>query len=109
MALLSAEILRLRSRFIAYVQAPNFCTSLVKMPNKVEYARAEAKIRASPWNTLAVSTDFSASVSARFCAYGKQSHEIGPGSIGTYMYIVRNLTQGLSRSMTRNYSNKFGK
>ena len=41
------QILRLRPWLPAYMQAPNFCASLVKrrMHSNADYARTEAKIR----------------------------------------------------------------
>ena len=60
------RILRLRSRFPAYVQAPNFCASLVSVECLVTRSThaQKPKFAANPWNTLAVSTEFPASVSA---------------------------------------------
>ena len=64
------RIMRLWTRFPAYVQAPNFCASLVSVEYQVMWSThaQQPKFAANPWNTLAVSTEFPASVSA----------EIGP-------------------------------
>ena len=75
-------ILRLRSRFPAYVQAPNFCASLVS----VEYLHVvmwithaqKPKFAANPWNTLAVSREFPASVSADSMLTVSRAMQMGP-------------------------------
>ena len=80
MALLNAE-------FCAYdhdspfdMLAPNFCANLVSVECLVMWSTHshKQKFTASPWNTLAVSTEFPDFRKRRFCAYGKHSHEIGP-------------------------------
>ena len=38
--------------------------------------KATKQIPAYPWNTLELSSEFTVSVSAKFFAYGKQSHAI---------------------------------
>ena len=78
------RILRLRSRFPAYLLAPNTCASLVSVECLLVTWSTHAqtpKFASNPWNRLAVSTEFPASVERRFCAYGKQRHEIGPWSV----------------------------
>ena len=70
-------ILRLRSRFPAYVQAPNFCASLLSVECLVTWSMhsQKPKFAAYPWNMLAVSTELPASVSANSVLAVKQSHE----------------------------------
>ena len=70
------RILRLRSRFPAYVQAPIFCAILVsiKMPSNVDYHAQKPKCAANPWNTLTVYYNYLLPYKHRLCAYGRPSH-----------------------------------
>ena len=74
------RILRLRSRFPAYVQAPNFCASLVSVECLVTWSThaQKPKFAANPWNTLAVSTEFPASVSADSVLTVSRAMKLGP-------------------------------
>ena len=60
------RILRLRSRFSAFIQALNFCAILVSVECLVTRSThgQKPKFSTNPWNTLAVSTKFPASISA---------------------------------------------
>ena len=75
------RILRLRSWFPAYVQAPNFCASLVSVECLVTWSThaQKPKFAANPWNTLAVSTKFPASVSADSVLTVSRAMKLGPG------------------------------
>ena len=75
------RILRLQSRFLAYAQAPNFCTSLVRVEYLVKWSThaQKPKFTANPWNTLAVSTEFPASVSADSVLTVSRAMKLGPG------------------------------
>ena len=77
------RIQRLRSRFPAYVLAPNCCASLVSVECLVTRSThaQKAEAAANPWNRLAVSTEFPASVSADTCPY-----------IRIYEYIQRTVS-----------------
>ena len=82
MALLTAEILRLRSQFPTYVQAQNFCTSLVSVTGNTHAQKP--KFTANLWNTLATSTEFPASVSAdSVLTVSRAMHDIGPRWLGS--------------------------
>ena len=75
------RILRLRSPFYAYLPAPNFCASHVSVEYLVTRSThvSKPKLLANPWNTLDVSTEFSASVSVNYLlTVSMQSHDIGP-------------------------------
>ena len=77
-----ARILRLRSLFSAYVQAPNFCASCVSVECLVTwstmYGRAEDKIPCQTVKYPRCKHRILCFRKRRFFAYGKQSHEIGP-------------------------------
>ena len=76
------RILRLRSRFPAYVQAPNFCASLVSVECLITWSTQaqKSKFAANPWNTLAVSTEFPAYVSADSVLTVSRAMNLGPVS-----------------------------
>ena len=73
------RVLRLRSRFPAYVQAPSFCTSLVSVECLV--GMAEAKVRRQPLKSLAVSTECPASVSADSVLAVSRAIKLGPDAV----------------------------
>ena len=75
------RILRLRSRFAAYVQATNICASLVVSVESIVTRSPHAqkpKFPANPLNTLAVSTEFPASVSADSVLTVSRAMKLGP-------------------------------
>ena len=87
MALLTAEfcayrrILCLRLWFPTYVQVSNFCASLVSLECLVTWSThaQKPKFAANPWITLAVSTEFPASVSADSVLTVSRAMKLGPG------------------------------
>ena len=74
------RILRLRSRFPAYVQAPNFCASFVSVECLVTRSThvQKPKFVANPWNMLASSTEFPVSVSADSVLKVSRAMKLGP-------------------------------
>ena len=74
------RILRLRSRFPACVQAPNFCASLVSVECLVTLSTdgQKPKFVANLWNTLAISIEFPASVSADSMLMVSRAMKLGP-------------------------------
>ena len=75
------QILRLRLWFPDYVQAPKVFASLVSVECLVTWRThaQKPKFAANPWNTLAVSTEFSASVSADSVLTISRAMKLGPG------------------------------
>ena len=71
------RILRLPSRFPAYMQALNFCASLVSVECLVTRA-LKPKFADNPWNTLVVRTEFPASVSADSVLTVSRAIKLGP-------------------------------
>ena len=84
------RVLRLRSRFPAYVQAPNFCTSLVSVECLVtrNTHAQKPKFAASPWNTLTVSTKFPASIADSVLTVSR-TMKLGLGGKGGCIGSVR--------------------
>ena len=76
------RILRLRSRFPANVQVPNFCAGLVSLECLVTGSThaQKPKFAANPWNRLAV-TEFPASVSADSVLKVSRTMKLGPDLI----------------------------
>ena len=74
------QIRRLWLRFPAYVQAPNFCASLVSVECLVMWSTHAQKLKfaANPWNTLAISTEFPASVCAVSVLMVSRAMKLGP-------------------------------
>ena len=75
------QILRLRSWFPGYLQASNFCASLVSVDCLVMWSTHEQKPRfvANPWNTLVWSTEFAASVNADSVVTVSRAMKMGLG------------------------------
>ena len=77
---ISWRILRLRSRFPAYVQATNFRPSLVSVECLVTCSThaQKRKFDANPRNTLAVSTESPASISTNSVLTVSRAMKLGP-------------------------------
>ena len=83
------QMLRLQSQFPAYVQAPNFCASLVSVECLVMWSMhtQKPKFAANSWNTPGLKHKIPCFRKCRFCSYGKQSREIGIYRLHLFTYI----------------------
>ena len=84
------RIQRLRSRFHLYVQAPNFCASLLSVDCLLMLSThvQKPKLANNPWNTLAVSTEFPPLVSADSMLTVSRAMKLGTEGLDQYALII---------------------